>query len=86
MLIQSTIFGNKKKKHRIFPETDYERKQRERAIEFKRHTKDFFLIGLGIFSAAFGFKGFLLGWTGFMQKQIQKQAIASLKNYIKAQS
>ena len=35
---------------------------------------------------AFGFKGFLLGWTGFMQKQIQKQAIASLKNYIKAQS
>lgn len=35
---------------------------------------------------AFGFKGFLLGWTGFMQKQIQKQAIASLKNYTKAQS
>jgi uncharacterized membrane-anchored protein YitT (DUF2179 family) len=26
----------------------------------KRHTKDFFLITLGIFSAAFGFKGFLL--------------------------
>lgn len=35
---------------------------------------------------AFGFKGLLLGWTGFMQKEIQKQAIASLKNYIKAQS
>nr|WP_315199196.1 nuclear transport factor 2 family protein [uncultured Flavobacterium sp.] len=35
---------------------------------------------------AFGFKGFLFGWTGFMQKQIQKQAIASLKNYTKAQS
>ncbi|REG99552.1 nuclear transport factor 2 family protein [Flavobacterium aquicola] len=35
---------------------------------------------------AFGFKGFLLGWTGFMQKQIQKQAVASLKNYTKTQS
>nr|WP_315157522.1 nuclear transport factor 2 family protein [uncultured Flavobacterium sp.] len=35
---------------------------------------------------AFGFKGALLGWTGFMQKQIQKQAINSLKNYIKVQS
>jgi ketosteroid isomerase-like protein len=30
---------------------------------------------------ALGFKGFLLGWTGYMQKQIQKQALASLKNY-----
>ncbi|MBF4470841.1 MULTISPECIES: nuclear transport factor 2 family protein [Flavobacterium] len=35
---------------------------------------------------AFGFKGFLLGWTGFMQKQIQNQAVSSLKNYIKKQS
>lgn len=35
---------------------------------------------------AFGFKGFLLGWTGFMQKQIQKQAITSLKNYTKTHS
>lgn len=32
---------------------------------------------------AFGFKGFLFGWTGFMQKEIQKQAIASLKKYKK---
>jgi hypothetical protein len=30
---------------------------------------------------ALGFKGLLLGWTGFMQKQIQKQALASLKSY-----
>jgi limonene-1,2-epoxide hydrolase len=30
---------------------------------------------------ALGLKGLLLGWTGFMQKQIQKQALASLKNY-----
>jgi ketosteroid isomerase-like protein len=35
---------------------------------------------------AFGFKGLLMGWTGFMQKQIQKQAVASLNNYIKVQS
>jgi hypothetical protein len=32
---------------------------------------------------ALGFKGLLLGWTGFMQKQIQKQALASLKSYNK---
>ena len=32
---------------------------------------------------ALGFKGLLFGWTGFMQKQIQKQAQASLKNFIK---
>ncbi|MGQ7947512.1 nuclear transport factor 2 family protein [Flavobacterium sp. WC2509] len=35
---------------------------------------------------AFGFKGLLFGWTGFMQKQIQKQAIVSLKNYSKTHS
>ncbi len=33
---------------------------REFAILAKRHIKDFFLITLGIFSASFGFKGFLL--------------------------
>lgn len=32
---------------------------------------------------AFGWKGFLLGWTGFMQKRIQSQALSSLKNYTK---
>lgn len=30
---------------------------------------------------AFGWKGFLLGWTGFMQNKIQEQALLSLKNY-----
>ncbi|PKB18910.1 nuclear transport factor 2 family protein [Flavobacterium sp. 5] len=35
---------------------------------------------------ALGFKGLLLGWTGFMQKQIQKQAMTSLQNYIKTHS
>ena len=33
---------------------------REFIITFKRHIKDFFLIVIGIFSASFGFKGFLL--------------------------
>ena len=32
---------------------------------------------------AFGWKGFLLGWTGFMQKRIQSQALSNLKNYTK---
>lgn len=30
---------------------------------------------------AFGFKGFLFGWTGFMQREIQKQAKISLKAF-----
>ena len=30
---------------------------------------------------ALGFKGFLLGWTGFMQNRIREQAIKSLKKY-----
>ena len=32
---------------------------------------------------ALGFKGLLFGWTGFMQKKIQEQALTSLKNYTK---
>ena len=32
---------------------------------------------------AFGFKGYLLGWTGYMQKEIQKQAKISLEKYNK---
>jgi ketosteroid isomerase-like protein len=35
---------------------------------------------------ALGFKGLLLGWTGFMQRQIQKQANTTLKNYSKTHS
>ncbi|MEP7196060.1 MAG: YitT family protein [Saprospiraceae bacterium] len=34
--------------------------KQELLISIKQYAKDFFLIGLGIFSAAFGFKGFLL--------------------------
>tara|TARA_R110000868_G_scaffold34477_4_gene124611 strand:- start:267 stop:734 length:468 start_codon:yes stop_codon:yes gene_type:complete len=30
---------------------------------------------------AFGFRGFLFGWTGYMQKKIQEKAVASLKSY-----
>lgn len=30
---------------------------------------------------AFGFKGLLLGWTGFMQRKIQEQAQLSLTHY-----
>lgn len=30
---------------------------------------------------AIGIKGSLFGWTGFFQKQIQKQALQSLKHY-----
>lgn len=36
------------------------REMRDYNIELKRYTKDFFLIGLGVFAAAFGLKGFLL--------------------------
>ncbi|PVX47877.1 SnoaL-like protein [Flavobacterium sp. 103] len=32
---------------------------------------------------ALGFKGLLFGWTGFMQKKIQEQALTSLNNYTK---
>jgi ketosteroid isomerase-like protein len=35
---------------------------------------------------ALGFKGFLLGWTGFMQNKIQEQALLSLKQYQKTAS
>ena len=44
-----------------------------------RHTDNFDLWKWS--KQALGFKGLLLGWTGFMQKQIQKQALFSLKNY-----
>ena len=30
---------------------------------------------------AFGITGYLLGWTGFFQKKVEKQAVASLKKY-----
>lgn len=35
---------------------------------------------------AFGLKGYLLGWTGYMQHKIQQQANASLKKYTEKKS
>lgn len=46
-----------------------------------KHTDDFDIWKWS--SQAFGLKGLLLGWTGFMQKAIQNQALLSLKNYKK---
>ncbi len=45
-----------------------------------KHTDDFDIWKWS--KQALGFKGFLLGWTGFMQRKIQEQARLSLKIYI----
>jgi uncharacterized membrane-anchored protein YitT (DUF2179 family) len=55
-ILSSSSFDFSKKKK----ESPRERKIREKIIDYKRYTKDIFLITIGIFSAAFGFKGFLL--------------------------
>lgn len=44
-----------------------------------KHTDDFDIWKWA--QQALGWKGILFGWTGFMQKKIQQQALASLKNY-----
>lgn len=49
-----------------------------------KHTDDFDIWKWA--KQALGLKGLLLGWTGFMQKQIQKQALTSLKSYNKTTS
>ncbi|SHG84271.1 SnoaL-like domain-containing protein [Flavobacterium fluvii] len=46
-----------------------------------KHTDDFDIWKWS--KQAFGLKGILLGWTGFMQKRIQKQALSSLNKYEK---
>lgn len=46
-----------------------------------KHTDDFDIWKWA--KQALGLKGLLLGWTGFMQKRIQQQALSSLKNYRK---
>ncbi|MBP6550876.1 MAG: nuclear transport factor 2 family protein [Flavobacterium sp.] len=43
-----------------------------------KHTDDFDIWKWA--KQAFGLKGLLLGWTGFMQKKIHEQALSSLKN------
>jgi hypothetical protein len=44
-----------------------------------KHTDDFDIWKWS--KQAFGWKGILLGWTGFMQKRIQKQALSALNNF-----
>lgn len=44
-----------------------------------KHTDDFSIWEWS--KQALGFKGLLLGWTGFMEKKIQEQALSSLKQY-----
>lgn len=44
-----------------------------------KHTDDFDIWKWS--KQAFGLKGLLLGWTGFMQNKIQKQARRALKTY-----
>ena len=56
----------------------------EAHFEFKdgliiKHTDDFDIWKWS--KQALGLPGFLLGWTGFMQQKIQKQAIQSLRAY-----
>lgn len=55
-LIVQTILPNKK----VFSKYVLAKGYRELRINIKRYIKDFFLITAGIFSASFGFKGFLL--------------------------
>ncbi|MES2589423.1 MAG: YitT family protein [Bacteroidota bacterium] len=57
VLIQVNMFG---KKDKLNFESQNEKLLREQKIHFKHYVKDFILITLGVFSAAFGFKGFLL--------------------------
>ena len=62
IVIQTTLRGKKKDTEESKQYSDYELAKglREFKLSVTRHLKDFFLITLGIFSAAFGFKGFLL--------------------------
>lgn len=62
-LIIHTTLRNKNKKNvedKTYSDAELEKGYREFVIAAKRHFKDFMLITLGIFSASFGFKGFLL--------------------------
>lgn len=61
--IVQTILRNKKEKavkENRFLDTERAKSHRTFSINLKRQIKDFFFITLGIFSASFGFKGFLL--------------------------
>ena len=62
IIIQTTLRHKKNKSGDKVRYSDYQlaKKYREFLITTKRNIKDFFLITVGIFSASFGFKGFLL--------------------------
>ncbi|MGB3947040.1 MAG: YitT family protein [Bacteroidia bacterium] len=62
IIIQTTLEQKKKKAPTDIPYSAYQfaKAYRSFVVSVKRYIKDFFLICIGIFSAAFGFKGFLL--------------------------
>jgi len=62
IIIQTTLRHKRQKTDNKNRFSDFElaKGHREFLITLKRHIKDFFLITIGIFSASFGFKGFLL--------------------------
>jgi len=62
IIIQSTHKFRNKKKYPEGEPSEYQlaKQYRELVISLKRNSKNFILITIGIFSAAFGFKGFLL--------------------------
>ena len=62
IIIQTTLRhkGQKTDNKNRFSAFKLAKGYREFLITLKRHIKDFFLITIGIFSASFGFKGFLL--------------------------
>lgn len=61
LILRATLQTQKRKKHQgRYSKYEIARGYREYAINFRRRVKDFILILAGIFSASFGFKGFLL--------------------------
>ncbi|TDD75641.1 nuclear transport factor 2 family protein [Flavobacterium caseinilyticum] len=49
-----------------------------------KHTDDFDIWKWS--KQAFGFTGYILGWTGFFQKKLQQKALLSLKEYKKTKN
>lgn len=62
LILRATLQTNRKKNagHGKYSKYEIARGYREYIINFRRRVKDFILIVAGIFSASFGFKGFLL--------------------------
>jgi uncharacterized membrane-anchored protein YitT (DUF2179 family) len=62
IILRTTLKNKIKKSEKERQYSDYElaKGYRELLVSLKRHVVDFMLITIGIFSAAFGFKGFLL--------------------------